>query len=185
MKISARAGRRVSFDGTSLSPARQVLYSALSTKRLRHALSRFIHYANRSTVSPEQVNAEFLAWFAADLEASGEVANVHLRHRETAVSWNQCSRMIASWLHTVLPEPRIDRVRRNLAWSEFPATSWPDSGRSIDRQYQLRLDLISAAYWRTIKRTLEWWPAIEVSREVRECLANVPLRAQGFARRLT
>jgi len=88
--ILVGAGRRVRCNGTPLSPAWQTLYDSLPTKRLTNALSRFMHYANQHDIDPHQVNQALLEQFVADLNASGEVANVAGRHRDVARFWNEC-----------------------------------------------------------------------------------------------
>src|ERR1019366_7367125 len=72
--------RRVRADGAPLAPEWALLYRQLPDKRFRNGLSRFIHYANRLKVAPSQVDQPLLDRFVADLEASGEVANVAHRH---------------------------------------------------------------------------------------------------------
>jgi len=118
--ILVGAGRRVRCNGTPLSPAWQTLYGSLPTKRLTNALSRFMHYANQHDVDPEQVNQTVLEQFVADLNASGEVANVAGRHRDVARFWNECVASIQLWPATTLIVPVVVRVRRNLPWDAFP-----------------------------------------------------------------
>ena len=118
--ILTGAGRRVRHYGTPLSPAWQALYNQLPTKRLKYALSRLIHYANQASIRPDQVNQSFLEQFVADLGKSGEVKNVPLRHRDSAVFWNQCATAIKGWPQTFLHEPVIKRVMRNLTWDQLP-----------------------------------------------------------------
>ena len=118
--ILTGAGRRVRHDGTPLSPAWQALYNQLPTKRLKHALSRLIHYANQASIRPDQVNQSFLDQFVADIAKSGEVKNVPLRHRDSAIFWNQSATAIKGWPQTFLHEPVIKRVMRNLTWDQLP-----------------------------------------------------------------
>ena len=118
--ILTGAGRRVRHDGTPLSPAWQALYDRLPTKRVKYALSRLIHYANQAGISPDQVNESFLEQFVADIAKSGEVKNVPLRHRDSAVFWNQCATSIKGWPQTFLHEPVVKRVMRNLPWDHLP-----------------------------------------------------------------
>jgi hypothetical protein len=118
--ILTGAGRRVRHDGTPLSPAWQALYNQLPTKRLKYALSRLIHYANQASVRPDQVNQSFLDQFVADIAKSGEVKNVPLRHRDSAIFWNQSATAIKGWPQTLLHEPVIKRVMRNLTWDQLP-----------------------------------------------------------------
>jgi hypothetical protein len=118
--ILTGAGRPVRHDGTPLSPAWQALYDQLGTQRLKSALSRLIHYANQTGISPDQVNQSVLEQFVADITKSGEVKNIQLRHRDSFVLWNQCATAIKGWPQTFLHEPVIKRVMRNLTWDQLP-----------------------------------------------------------------
>jgi len=118
---AAGVGRPVRFNGKPLSPDWARLYGSLSQKQYRNGLSRFIHYANQHQVSPERVDDQLLAQFVADLAASGEVANVRIRHRNTAVLWNRCARTATGWPRIRLTEPVVARVYKNLLWDELPS----------------------------------------------------------------
>ena len=58
--------------------------------------------------------------FVDDLAASGEVAHVRIRHRNTAVLWNRCARTVPGWPRVQLTEPVVVRVYKNLLWDELP-----------------------------------------------------------------
>ncbi len=117
---AAGIGRRVRFNRKPLSPEWARLYGSLSQKQYRNGLSRFIHYADQHEVSPEGVDDRLLDQFVADLAASGEVAHVHIRHRNTAVLWNRCARTVTGWPRIQLTEPVVVRAYKNLLWGELP-----------------------------------------------------------------
>ena len=67
--------------------------------------------------------------FIADLDASGEVAHVALRHRDTAVLWNRAVSTIAGWPQNMLAEPAVVRIKRHLPWEALA----PEFQRDVDR----------------------------------------------------
>ncbi|MBK9703153.1 MAG: site-specific integrase [Betaproteobacteria bacterium] len=121
--------RRVRSDGSPLAPEWQALYHRLRDKRSRNGLSRFINYVNRLDVAPERVSQQLLDRFVAELEASGEVAQVARRHRDTAVLWNRAVSTIPGWPQTMLAEPTVDRTRKHLPWDTFT----PEFQNDVDR----------------------------------------------------
>ena len=124
--------RRVRADGAPLMPQWELLYRQLPDKRFRNGLSRFIHYANRRQVEPSQVDQALLDRFVADLEASGEVAQVTRRHRDTAVLWNRAVRQLPGWPQGLLAEPIVDRANKHLPWVAFS----PEFQRDVERYLQ-------------------------------------------------
>ena len=124
--------RRVRADGAPLAPEWELLYRQLPDKRFRNGLSRFIHYANRRQVEPSQVDQALLDRFVADLEASGEVAQVTRRHRDTAVLWNRAVRRLPGWPQILLAEPSVNRANKHLPWAAFS----PEFRRDVERYLQ-------------------------------------------------
>ena len=110
----------------------ELLYRQFPDKRFRNGLSRFIHYANRRQVEPSQVDQALLDRFVADLEASGEVAHVTRRHRDTAVLWNRAVRLLPGWPQSLLAEPIVDRANKHLPWAAFS----PEFQRDVERYLQ-------------------------------------------------
>ncbi|MBK8686882.1 MAG: tyrosine-type recombinase/integrase [Betaproteobacteria bacterium] len=121
--------RRVRSDGAPLAPEWQALYDQLPDKRSRNGLSRFIHYASRLGVTPDHVDQQILDRFVGELEASGEVAHVAHRHRDTAVLWNRAVSTIPGWPQTMLAEPTVDRTGKRLA----PGRLHPELQSDVDR----------------------------------------------------
>ena len=126
---AAGVERRVRFNGKPLSPMWAALYGSLTQKQYRSGLSRFIHYADQHGVPPEDVGDSLLSRFVADLAASAEVADVGLRHRNTAVLWNRCARNLPRWPRTQLAEPVALRTYKNLLWDALP----PSFTQDVDR----------------------------------------------------
>ena len=120
---------RVRSNGTPLASEWAQLYRQLPDKRMRNGLSRFIHYASRLEHIPNRVDQALLDRFVADLEVSGEVANVAHRHRDTAVLWNRAVSTIPGWPQTMLVEPSVDRARKHLPWEAFSR----EFRRDVDR----------------------------------------------------
>ena len=111
--------RRVRADGAPLAPEWELLYRQLEDRRFRNGLSRFIHYANRLELAPDQINQALLDQFVAELRSSGEVAHVARRHRDTAVLWNRAVHLLPAWPQTLLAEPTVDRAKKHLPWDGF------------------------------------------------------------------
>ncbi len=120
---------RVRADGTPRLREWDALYRQLPDKRMRNGLSRFINYASRLGHLPDQVDQELLDQFVAELEASGEVANVTHRHRDTTVLWNRAVSTIAGWPQSKLAEPSVERIKKHLSWDAFT----PAFQRDVER----------------------------------------------------
>ena len=124
--------RRVRADGAPLAPEWALLYRQLPDNHFRNGLSRFIHYVNHLELAPHQVSQALLNQFVADLEASGEVAHVARRHRDTTVLWNRAVRLLPGWPRTLLVEPTVDRSKKHLPWDAFS----PEFQGDVERYLQ-------------------------------------------------
>jgi integrase len=103
-----------------LSPPWAELFTAITDKRVRLGLSRFVHYCSVHGIGANEVNDSIMARFLADLE-TGMLKKPRSIARTACLQWNRAIVAIPSWPQRKLSVPSY-RNTYVLPWSTFPAS---------------------------------------------------------------
>ena len=127
LKIFRANGRPVR-TRQKLSTSWQRLYDQIPTKRIKHGLSRFIHYLSNHDIAPEDVADAVVTEFALYSLNNNLISEKRCReiYRRTTRLWNVAAGSIAGWPDIQLNVPDHRKPRTTHPLSDFPVAFQED-----------------------------------------------------------